>query len=530
MKKCIQCNKDLPDAALHCVFCGSKQPAQAPAEVARTVMGYSANAVREQLGAQAPAAPARRNPSAPPPLPGQGSPAAASAPPAFAATAFAQPAAPAAPSYSPPAAPSYSPPAAPSYSPPAAPSAPGYLPPATPNYPPPAPAAPSYSPPAAPSYSPPAAPSYSPPAPAPGPSFAPASAPNAATMFVPSTSASPPSVGSPAASAPTAYMQPPVAQPPAVQQPAMQQPAFQMPAAYAASAGAYQSAPYTGSAGYQQPSSSPPYLASQTADRAGRPVDPYRDGLRLVLFAFGILLLGAFCTPLSSAPSFHWDAILSEAPIEAKLPTLFLAVVGLMSIVFASLPMASAARGLLAGLFALAAILTPLVLGGLGAWRAVALLGGTLLLVPGLLLRQEYREHLLPRLLVTVAVLAVLATLLVPEGGNLPLVGLVKGVIDAPGKAKIEPVLLLVFIVVIVLTLLVWLPAPSSGAAKPLAWILIFWPAVLHFQRLILSEALVEQIKQTPYASAMSWAPSVAFAAIFGYGLAAAAGKLLEPS
>ena len=27
MKKCVSCAKDLPDTAMHCVFCGAKQPA-----------------------------------------------------------------------------------------------------------------------------------------------------------------------------------------------------------------------------------------------------------------------------------------------------------------------------------------------------------------------------------------------------------------------------------------------------------------------------------------------------------------------
>ncbi|HRC56403.1 MAG TPA: hypothetical protein PKU97_10790, partial [Kofleriaceae bacterium] len=311
-------------------------------------------------------------------------------------------------------------------------------------------------------------------------------------------------------------------------------PAFQMPPAYANAAGGYQSAPYSAPAGYQsaqagyQASAAPPYLASQSADRAGRPVDPFRDGLRLVLFAFGILLVGAFCTPLSSAPSFHWDALLADGDIQTKLPSLFLAVVGVMSIVFASLPLGSGARGAFGASFAAAAIVTPMALAGASDWRGLAFLGGSLLLVPGLLLRQEYREHILPRLLATLGVIAILATLLVPQGDTLPLVGFVKAVIDVPGQGKVAPLLNLVAIVVIVLSLLVWLPAPSSGGAKLFAWMLIFWPAVMHFQRLILSEGFGEQLKQAPFASAMVWAPAVAYLAIFGYGLAAAIGKTLE--
>src|SRR6185437_5932992 len=54
-KKCASCTKDLPEAALHCVFCGAKQP-PAPAVqpgLAKTAFGYS-NEMMEQLKSQAP--------------------------------------------------------------------------------------------------------------------------------------------------------------------------------------------------------------------------------------------------------------------------------------------------------------------------------------------------------------------------------------------------------------------------------------------------------------------------------------------
>ena len=50
VKKCASCTKDLPEAALHCVFCGAKQP-PAPAVqpgLAKTAFGYS-NEMMEQL-------------------------------------------------------------------------------------------------------------------------------------------------------------------------------------------------------------------------------------------------------------------------------------------------------------------------------------------------------------------------------------------------------------------------------------------------------------------------------------------------
>ena len=68
-----------------------------------------------------------------------------------------------------------------------------------------------------------------------------------------------------------------------------------------------------------------------------------------------------------------------------------------------------------------------------------------------------------------------LAPYVVPVGGVVPLVGLFKAIIDAPGAAKVVVILMLVQIVLIILALLAWLPAPASGVAKPLAWLLILW-------------------------------------------------------
>lgn len=49
MKQCVECGKELPDAAMHCAFCGARQAIAATPDVpptaggpARTVMGYAA--------------------------------------------------------------------------------------------------------------------------------------------------------------------------------------------------------------------------------------------------------------------------------------------------------------------------------------------------------------------------------------------------------------------------------------------------------------------------------------------------------
>ncbi|MBA3820240.1 MAG: hypothetical protein H0X17_15210, partial [Deltaproteobacteria bacterium] len=68
MKKCASCTKDLPDAALHCVFCGAKQaPAPAVAGgMAKTVMGaYSASDMMDHLKQQGAATPGHLPAAAP---------------------------------------------------------------------------------------------------------------------------------------------------------------------------------------------------------------------------------------------------------------------------------------------------------------------------------------------------------------------------------------------------------------------------------------------------------------------------------
>ena len=71
VKKCTSCAKDLPDAAMHCVFCGAKQqPAAPPAGAnAKTVMGWQASDLMKDMaahGAQPAPGVAMPPPAAPP--------------------------------------------------------------------------------------------------------------------------------------------------------------------------------------------------------------------------------------------------------------------------------------------------------------------------------------------------------------------------------------------------------------------------------------------------------------------------------
>lgn len=471
MKKCGSCTKDLPDAALHCVFCGAKQPpAPATAQgMAKTVMGYGGQEL-EQLRQQAAAANAARP----------------AAPPAPAADPYGAP----------------------------------------------RPAGISQPPPMQGGY------------PAPQ---APASPANAKTMFAPSPVAQgAPGYPGPMGPGPSGMGPGPAPMGPSPMGPGpspMGHP--QGPSPMGQPQGMYQPPPH------QVPSAqpvapiaaaTPPYLASKSAARAGRPIEPWKDSLRLVMFIWGALLLAAFVTPLSLDPLvFNWNMIL-DGEGTAKLPPLVVAAVGLLSIVLAAIPLTGGARGMLAMVLGVAGIFVPMLLSladaeiGLQLILALVSMVGWVVLVASLLARHEYRDAALPRILVTIGALAALAPYVVPVGRDIPLVAMFQSVIDAPGAAKIVVILALVQVVLIVMSLLAWLPSPSSGMAKPLAWLLIIWGLVMHAAMLFLvgDPSMVEQ---TPYAGVMQWLVvggpmsaglGVAYLAIAGYGTASVIGKQLE--
>lgn len=474
MKKCASCTKDLPDAALHCVFCGAKQP-PAPAVqqpgLGKTAFGYSANEVAEQLRARGggQAAP-RTAPSSVPPMP-------QSTPPVQGI---------------------------------------GNLPTMLPSMPPPRTA--PMSPAMAATAVPPPPPSTGPYSSGPQSGFVPTTNAAAKTMFVQGGPQAPAAPAYAPPSAIAATLVPPASQPLAVpvpgpgMQPARPAPIMAIPQA--------------------QP---PPYLASQTASRVIRPIEPWRDGLRAWMFLGGLVLLAAFAVPLRTSPAlqFNWNLILEGQGI-ARLPPLMLGAVGLLGVVLAILPMPVLARGLLAALLGLAGVAVPIALVGVPPWQVLAPMIGLLLLVPSLLVRNEYRDALLARLLVTLGVAGVLLPFLVPQNGAIPLVSVFKRLIDLPGAQKVEPALELSMILIVVMSLLAWLPSPVTGGAKVWGWLLILWALFVHAIHLVLAGAIGAAISAAPNQAILGWvaggegALGSGYLVIIGYGLASVIGKQLE--
>ncbi len=465
MKKCASCSKDLPEAALHCVFCGAKQ-APAPAVssgMAKTAFGYSANEVMQQLG----------NPP--------------------------QPAAP--------------------YQPPAQRPQPA-------SQPPPAGARPN------PGSQPPPAGARPNPVTQPPPAGYPQSAANAATLYVPGggpPAAQPqPGYGQPAPGygsapapgygAPAGYGGAPA---PGYGAPAA---GYSPPAAPAAGMGIHSP---QGSTPAPLPAGPQPYLGAHTGvARAGRPIEPWKDALRLMMFVWGGILLASFATPVMTDPmAFNWDAIIN-AEGSAKIPALVWASVGLLAIVFAAIPMATLPRGALAAVLGLAGLFVPMAITAFPDWDKLLPFVGSLGLVSGLLLRQEYVESLVARILVTIGVVCWLLPWLIPQGGQIPLVGMIKILIDGANHMEIV-IVGLAQIVLAILCLLVWMPGPATAGAKIFAWIVILFPVAVFVLGVLVEGDIGNMISKAPGMMVM-WAPAVAYSVFVGYGLATVIGKQLE--
>ena len=264
------------------------------------------------------------------------------------------------------------------------------------------------------------------------------------------------------------------------------------------------------------------------------------------MFIWGALLLVAFAAPLSIDPLvFNWDLI-ANSPGTAKLAPLIMAAVGLLSVALAGIPMSPGPRGMIAALLGLAGVLVPTFIAGVPPWHAMLPLFGMIVLVPSLLVRNEYRDAMLPRVLITLAAIATLLPFLLPVNGALPLVGLFEMAIDAPGSAKLLVILIIAQIALVVLTLLAWLPSPSSGGSKLFAWLLLLSPVAI-FVAILVVTGLAERIPDAPGA-ALAWVyggsgifgdkagsamPTgfgfgAAYAVLIGYGLATIIGKKLE--
>ena len=567
MKKCTNCVKDLPDAALHCVFCGTKQPPAPAGAQAKTVMGWQATDLLKDMQAKgAQPAPGVQMPKPPTGAPPFGAPPAAPPPASPAGLATYVPQSGPGPMGG---GPAHMPPAA---APASASAATMFVqgPVIQQGGPGPMGGGPAQMPQAAPPPSASAAtmfvqgpviqqggpgPMGGPPPPMGGPPGGgyggpppPMGGPPGGGYGGPPGGGYPPQPmgppgggygGPPGGGYPPAPMGPPggYGGPPGGGYPP--QPMGGPPPGYNPQPmGGYNPQPVAPMPGAGMAPMNPPYLASRTAARVGAPVEPYKDGIKIVLIAFGLALLIAGALPFSIDPklTFRWDALSAEGvPALAKFQLIYVGAAAILALVFGLVPLATVPRGALAAMLGLVPIVLALVMYLKDAkeieWQKLVAFGAVVTLVPGLMLRQEYRAQILPRILVTIGALCVIVPLVVPVGGGDPPVAtMFEAVGDAPGKLKVVAIVNLLPVVLAVVALLCWLPPPTSAGAKTLAWLMILTAVITTYSLLLVNGKLGDVIKANPNAALMTGWVAAAWTAFIGYGVATIFGKNLEHS
>lgn len=272
----------------------------------------------------------------------------------------------------------------------------------------------------------------------------------------------------------------------------------------------------------------PPYLASGTAKRAGGPAEPWAEVTKLLLMVFGIGLLVAFVAPWSISPtSFSWTKI-GDASTYDKVRRVLILGTGVLALVFAFLPLSTSGRGIAAAALGAVALTYVAVGGPKFQWQSLVQAVAPFLLVGGLLVRSQYKNSMLARILVTIGALGVIAVFLIPAGGKVPLVGQLKAIGSVPGKAKPEAFMNVVPFFLAVLSLIAWVPAPSTAAGTGIAWAWIVLPIVAGLIHIIALPSIGTGIKTG--LSSIFWVPIVlsAWTGLAGYGTATLVGKSHE--
>jgi hypothetical protein len=342
--------------------------------------------------------------------------------------------------------------------------------------------------------------------------LAPQSNPHAATVAL--------SPGGGPAPLPYATTQPAPYQPP-------QAGAYQVPYQQPAGMGINAPNPHTPPPLAPMPAQQPYYGQQQQTGPV--PIEPWRYSLRMHMMIWGAVMLAVFATPIATDPMhFNWDGI-GDMPSKLLILTLLVPAVGVLAIVFGSSPIPTLVRGISALVLGLVIMLAPIAMSGdVPPWQFFVGLAGALTLIPGLLVRNEYTDSIAARILVTIGVICTLVPLLVPTGGELPLVLLFKALIDAPGKGKVMPIVEIVGLVLVVMSLLAWMPSPATGAAKIFAWAIILWGTLgKTIAALVLSNDIGGAITKSP-GHVVMWGVEAAVAVLIGYGAATVIGKQLE--
>jgi hypothetical protein len=245
-----------------------------------------------------------------------------------------------------------------------------------------------------------------------------------------------------------------------------------------------------------------------------------------------------------------WEMFRGGAGIKQLIWPLMFGGLGLLSLLFGLLPVPNSLRGLIAAIAGLAPLVVGATVGGLSlggggggaggglgmfgeGWKAYVGLAGMVLAPTGLLLRSAYRGAALGRILSLVGCGAIVALFLIPVGGSLPLIMLIKSIGAGGGFLMLvaRVIFPLVLFAAAALGLIMsWMPSGTSGGTGLFAWIIILWTTSFALFALIASivgGAPIGELFKQPIIFYMLL-DTLAFSALSAYGLATIFGKSLE--
>jgi hypothetical protein len=138
--------------------------------------------------------------------------------------------------------------------------------------------------------------------------------------------------------------------------------------------------------------------------------------------------------------------------------------------------------------------------------------------------------------MITFGVIGMIVPFVLPQDGAIPLVSVFRALIEGEGWVRIIAAQQLALVIVLVMCLLAWLPAPITGGATLWAWLLILWPLVSWTIANLATggpDKLLLLLREHPDLT-LAWTLGIgssigsAYLVLIGYGFASLIGKQLE--
>jgi hypothetical protein len=251
--------------------------------------------------------------------------------------------------------------------------------------------------------------------------------------------------------------------------------------------------------------------------------------LRRLLVVSGLIFVACLLVPWSwtSPVVFSWDAISASGSLSTKALPLVLAAGSLLALFTGVLPVAKsgrAAASLVIGAASLLAVTinsdTILVTIEPSWWRVAVDAIGIAAASTGLLLRW-YHPALVPaRLLCTIGCVALLATHLIPIGGETPLV-LTWRALGHGGAARALAIVHAAIFVLALASLVAWWPAPRKAGTLVLAWIAIALPIAVSIVLWVPDAHRFDALLASPVDTLLAPIAATTWWAMLAYGAAA---------